>query len=246
MVHEAGGVPVPVALSDAGAAGVDALLAAAGPDTRAVALCTPNDPTGTAVADDDLRRLAGRLDEPVWLVVDTALAEFAPDEAGDDADTSAGAASLLAARERVLVVRSFSKAHAMAGFRAGFAVANDAELLRRIAPVAGVSAPAQAAMLWAVRSGDALVAWRRAAAARERDRLAAGLEGTPLSFLAGHGHLVWLSSVEHDGRTIAAHLAARRIYVTPGAAWGDDRHVRVALRDGAATDRLVGALRELS
>ena len=133
----------------------------------------------------------------------------------------------------------------MAGLRVGFALANDAELLERIAPVGGVSAPAQAAALWAVRSGDPLVARRRAAAARERERLAAALEGTAFSFPAGHGHLVWLSSSEHDGRAIAAHLAARRIYVTPGAAWGDGRHVRVALRDGAATDRLVGALREL-
>ena len=62
----------------------------------------------------------------------------------------------------------------MAGFRAGYALANDAELVERLSPAGGVSAPAQAAMLWAVREGDALVARRRAAAARERERLAAG------------------------------------------------------------------------
>jgi histidinol-phosphate/aromatic aminotransferase/cobyric acid decarboxylase-like protein len=72
------------------------------------------------------------------------------------------------------------------------------------------------------------------------------LSDTPFSFPAGHGHLVWLESAEHDGRVIASHLAAQRIYVTPGSAWGDHRHVRIALRDGAATDRLVAALRELS
>ena len=71
-------------------------------------------------------------------------------------------------------------------------------------------------------------------------------QGAPRIWVApSHGHLLWLSSSEHDGRAIAAHLAGRRIYVTPGAAWGDDRHVRVALRDSAATDRLVSALREL-
>jgi histidinol-phosphate/aromatic aminotransferase/cobyric acid decarboxylase-like protein len=218
-----------VPLTDAGAPDVDA-LGAVEPETSAVVLCTPNDPTGATV---DVRALAGRLDEGVWLVVDGALAELAPD---DDV------ARLLAARERILVVRSFSKAHAMAGLRAGYALANDADLLDRLSPAGGVSAPAQAAMLWAVRDGEAVVRRRRAAAARERERLADALRGSPFSFAAGHGHLVWLSSTDEDGASIARRLAAQRIYVTPGAQWGDERHVRIALRDGAATDRLAGAL----
>ena len=240
LVHEAGGVPVPVPLTPAGAADADALGAAVGRETTAVALCTPNDPTGATVPHADLLALAGRLDERVWLVVDAALAEFAP------GDERSSVARLLAARERVLVVRSFSKAHAMAGFRAGCALANDEELIERLSPAGGVSAPAQAAMLWAVRDGGALVARRRAAAARERERLAAALAGTPFSFPAGHGHLIWLTSSAQEGADVARHLAGSRIYVTPGTAWGDDLHVRVALRDGAATDRLAAALRELS
>jgi len=263
LVHEAGGAPVPVPLGADGAADPEALLAAG---SRAVVLCSPNDPTGAAVPAPALLDLAERLDETAWLVVDAALADFAPPD-GDDRERSAdplvgdgddrergadppvgdGApvARLLAARERVVVVRSFSKAHAMAGFRAGAAIGNDEPLLRAIAPVGGVSAPAQAAMLWALASGDPVVARRRALAARERERLAGGLRGTPYTFAAGHGHLVWLRSAEHDGRAVAAHLAARRIYVTPGAAWGDEQHVRLALRGPAATDRLVTALREL-
>ena len=57
---------------------------------------------------------------------------------------------------------------------------------------------------------------------------------------------MWLSSSGHSGAELAAHLAARRIFVTPGAAWGDDRHVRVVLRGEKATDRLAVALAELS
>ena len=220
LVDEAGCAPVAVEPD------VDALVAAR---AQAVVVCSPNDPTGALI---DVRALAERLDEPVWLIVDAALAEFAPD--GEDP------AALLGARERVIVVRSFSKAHAMAGFRAGYALGDD---VARLAPVTGVSAPAQAAMLWALEEGGPVVARRRAAAARERERLAEALRGTPFSFPAGHGHLVWLSSSEHDGAAIAGGLAAQRIYVTPGSAWGDDRHVRVALRDGAATDRLSAALR---
>jgi histidinol-phosphate/aromatic aminotransferase/cobyric acid decarboxylase-like protein len=217
LVDEAGGTPVPVEPE------LDALLAVR---TSAVVVCSPNDPTGALV---DVAALAAGLDESVWLVVDAALAEFAPD---DDP------AALLAARERMVVVRSFSKAHAMAGLRAGYALGTGVA-------GTGLSAPAQAAALWAITEGDAVVARRRAAAARERERLAAALAGTPFSFPAGHGHLVWLSSTEHDGAAIASGLAAQRVYVTPGSAWGDDRHVRIALRDAAATDRLSASLREL-
>ena len=47
------------------------------------------------------------------------------------------------------------------------------------------------------------------------------------------------------GAPVAEELAARRIYVAPGTAWGDERHVRVTLHDDAATDRLLSALRSL-
>ncbi len=82
--------------------------------------------------------------------------------------------------------------------------------------------------------------------AEQRDRLAAALAGSALAFPTGTGPLVWLSSGAHTGAQIAAHLAARRIFVTPGTAWGDDRHVRIALRGQAATDRLTAALGDLA
>ena len=50
--------------------------------------------------------------------------------------------------------------------------------------------------------------------------------------------IVWLPAP-------AESLAARRVYVAPGTAWGDERHVRVTLRDSDATARLVGALRDI-
>lgn len=219
LIDEAGGTPVPVEPDP------EALLAVR---AQAVVVCSPNDPTGALV---DLGALATGLEESMWLIVDAALAEFAPDD-----DTAA----LIGARERVVVVRSFSKAHAMAGLRAGYALGNDVERL-----VTSVSAPAQAGALWAVTEGAAIVSRRRAAVARERERLAAALSGTPFSFPPGHGPFVWLSSTEHDGAAIASGLAAQRVYVTPGSAWGDERHVRVTLRDAAATDRLSDSLREL-
>ena len=79
LVHEAGGAPIPIPLTPAGAADVDALAATG---AEAIALCTPNDPTGATVAHADLLRLATTLPEATWLIIDAALTEFEPPKGG--------------------------------------------------------------------------------------------------------------------------------------------------------------------
>lgn len=229
-VH-AGGRPVPVPGGD-----LDALAARVGSATRAIALCSPNDPTGAALSRSAVRTFASALPENVYVLVDEALAEFRePDE---------DAASLVAELPNLLVFRSFSKAHALAGVRIGY-VAGPAEVVARLSPDFSVNAPAQAAAAWALEHGDAAIARRRGVAARERERLGAALSGTSLAFAPSEASFVWLASEEHDGTALAAHLAARRVLVAPGEQWGDERRVRVTLRGGAATERLVAALGEL-
>jgi histidinol-phosphate aminotransferase len=211
LVSEAGATPVPVGLEE-----LDG--------RRTTVLTRPADPTGIVLPHADLAGLAG----DHWLILDEALAGFLPD--GEDA---------LVEHPRVLHVRSFSKAHAMAGFRIGYAVLPEAVELP-LAPVLGVGAPAQAGALWAVEHGAESARRRRAQAATERSRLEAALADTPFHPSPGHGPYVWLAAP--SGPELAEALAARRIYVAPGNAWGDERHVRVTLRDAAATDRLVAAL----
>jgi histidinol-phosphate/aromatic aminotransferase/cobyric acid decarboxylase-like protein len=108
-----------------------------------------------------------------------------------------------------------------------------------LAPVLGVGAPALAGALWAVQSGADDVRRRREHAAAQRSRLESALAGLPFAVAPGHGPYVWLEAP-------AEELAARRVYVAPGTAWGSERHVRVTLRDSAATDRLAAALREIA
>ena len=245
LARRAGGTPVPVpgderSGDEAPGRGrsIGALLDRVGSDTRAVALSSPNDPTGATLAPADVRALCERVGERVWVLLDEAFADFL--EPGEDA------APLVAELPNLLVFRTFAKAHAMAGFRIGYVLAPTAELAEQLTPSFSVNAPAQAAAAWALELGDGVIGRRRAAAARERRRLARALRGTPLSFAPSAAPFVWLSSDAHDGAAIADHLRVRRIAVAPGERWGDDRHVRITLRDAAATDRLVAALRELS
>jgi histidinol-phosphate/aromatic aminotransferase/cobyric acid decarboxylase-like protein len=100
-------------------------------------------------------------------------------------------------------------------------------------------------MTWAVANGERYLPRRRALAAAEREHLAAALTDTDLAFAPGTGPLLWLSSASLTGHDLSTGLAARRIFVTPGSAWGEDRHVRIALRSPEATDRLASALHDL-
>jgi histidinol-phosphate aminotransferase len=237
MVQRAGGEPVRVPLGHDGQIDLAAIHDACGPRTRAVIVCTPNDPTGLALDAEPLRALAQSLPPGAWLLLDEALAEFRE---------SGGVTALVHECENVLSFRTFSKAHAMAGFRVGYAVgpAGAERLLADLAPVQGVNAPAQDGIAWALEEGARLVARRRVAARRERDRLAEALRGTSLSFPPSEAPFVWLSSSEVEGMRLHNHLAAREIQTMPGRTWGDDRHIRVQLRSPEATNRLAAALTE--
>jgi histidinol-phosphate/aromatic aminotransferase/cobyric acid decarboxylase-like protein len=197
---------LPQLVSEAGATPVP-VSAVSGEHTAV--MCRPNDPTG----------FVGEVSPgPGWLILDEALAGFAELDVID--------------HPRVIQVRSFSKVHALAGLRVGYAIVPEGG--PDLEPVLGVGAPALAAALWAVENGGEAAARRVAQVDAQRARLAAEF---PVA--DGVGPYAWLEL------PVAEELAARRIYVAPGSAWGDERHVRVTLGDAAATDRLLAALRDL-
>ena len=96
----------------------EALLSALADDTRAVILSNPNNPTGTYLTLDEVRILTEALPEGVFLVLDEAYQEFVSDPAYH------GSHELALARPNVVCVRTFSKAHGLAGFRVGYGIAS--------------------------------------------------------------------------------------------------------------------------
>ncbi len=231
LVRRAGGEARSVALGPGGAVDARAVLEAVDERTAAVLVASPNDPTGLPT---DVEAIRAGLPPHAWLIVDEALGSWL-DGPGDPAVT---------VEERVLRVRSFSKAQAMAGLRAGYAIGPEG-FVRGLTPPQGIGAPAEAAMTWALREGAPALARRREKALAERRRLAAALRGSSFSFPLSETNFVWLSSRVHPGAATAAALGRRQLRVAPGSAWGDDRHVRLALRDEAATLRVAQALEEL-
>src|SRR5690242_7781029 len=134
MASRAGARPVAVDLAG-GRADTGALFEAAGEHTRAVVLCNPNDPTGTYLRAEEVRRLASALPEHVHLLVDEAYIQF------QDLEPEDSVLRLVDEFERVVVFRTFSKIYGLSGLRAGYAVGSAAagRLLDAIAPALGVN-----------------------------------------------------------------------------------------------------------
>ena len=118
MARGAGATPVQVPVDREYRADVSALLAAVTPRTRLLLLANPNNPTGTSIGAAEFGRLVRELPERVLLVADEAYLGFVRRPDFPD--------GLAALRERqtLVLLRTFSKSHALAGLRIGYAIGN--------------------------------------------------------------------------------------------------------------------------
>ena len=129
---------------------VDAMLSRVTPRTRLVYLANPNNPTGTYLAHDEVRRLHAGLSPDTLFVIDAAYAEYVRRNDYDAGTELAGKAA------NVVMTRTFSKVYGLAGLRIGWALCPPAvaEVLNRIRCPFNVSIAAQAAGAAALRDHD--------------------------------------------------------------------------------------------
>ncbi len=233
MTKRAGARPVPVPGRDP-----ERILDALTGRTRVVVLCNPNDPTGAYTTTEQLRSLLERLPEQVTVVLDEALIDYVA------AEPPGSSLALLDEFERLLILRTFSKAYGLAGLRAGYALGGPGSehLLERLAPPLGPNALAQAGALEAVRKCGPLVAARRAKVTVERERVLSELARRPVDASPSEANFVWLSAPGIEGVELAQRLERFGVYVKPGAEFGAGDHVRAQIQDAPATDRLLRAL----
>jgi len=139
-ILSAGATPV-IAAEHNLTADVDAILACVTSRTKAVFLANPNNPTGTYVPFDEVRRLREALPDGVLLILDAAYAEYVQRN-----DYEAGI-ELVATTPNTLMTRTFSKIYGLAALRLGWAYCPTeiADALNRVRGPFNVSAPAIAA-----------------------------------------------------------------------------------------------------
>src|SRR4051794_1851438 len=182
----AGAVGVPVPLVDHHL-DLPAMAAAVSDRTRMLLLCSPNNPTGPALAQTAVAELLAAVPEHVLVVVDEAYAEFVDDP------TAVNGFTLLDAHPNLVVVRTFSKAYGLAGLRVGYAVSSPAVAgaLRQVHLPFSVTIAAQAAALASLDVEDQLLA-QVATVVQLREPLRKELRDLGWDVPPAQGNFVWL------------------------------------------------------
>ena len=154
---------------------VDALLDAVTPKTKVLFVANPNNPTGAHLGETELVRLLRSLPQQVVAVIDEAYSELA------DAPDYVSAFRHRDLRERLIILRTFSKVHGLAALRVGYAIATSEIIgyIDRVRAPFSVNSLAQAAALAALADEDHVRKYV-ALNAHERVHLSKGLEALGL------------------------------------------------------------------
>lgn len=209
-------------------------------------LCSPNNPTGVAeppgAIDDLLETIAAdaeRDGRPApAVVVDEAYAEFA----------GTSNLALRSAYPRLVVIRTMSKAYAIAGLRVGFAVARP-DVIAQLAPYRPPGSVSVASVTVATRLLDDpdLVAERVAGTEMERERLSGALTDAGWTVHPSVTNFLLVTFASRERAAAVAEGLLRRGLVprTFGSEHPLSNSLRLTVRDVEGDDRLIGAAREI-
>ena len=241
VILASGGTPVVVPERDL-TADVDAILAAVSERTKVVFLANPNNPTGTFLPIEEVRRLHAGLPSNVLLVIDAAYAEYVRRN-----DYESGI-ELVSSNDNVVMTRTFSKIYGLANLRLGWAYAPEgvADAMNRIRGPFNVSGSAIAAGVAAIRD-RAFVA----AAADHNDRwlpwLSGELETLGLTVTPSVGNFILIHFPDTDGKRAAdadEFLLKRGLVLRRVDNYGLPKALRASIGTEEATRLLVAALGE--
>ena len=214
---------------------LDAVAEAVTDRTKLVLLATPNNPTGTSVSTEQLATLLERVDRRTLVVIDEAYREFNDPAFGDPV------AELVPRFANVMVLRTFSKAHGLAGLRVGYGVASPSvveSVDKTLFPFA-VNGVAQAAAIAAVDADDEIRS-RVVALLAERERVVGQLRSAGHRFPDPQANFVWLPLADRTD-DVYVELERRGVVTRPFTGEG----LRVTIGAPAENDRFVAALADV-
>ncbi len=208
--------------------------------TRLVLVCNPNNPTSTALAPGRIADFVARVPQHVCVLIDEAYCEF---NLLEDPDASL---PLLERHPNLILLRTFSKVHGLAGLRAGFALCGSEELPRALNLVRqpfGCNALAQAAALEALAHEDEVIE-RVTRTVAERTAIMQEVRNLGLRCPDSQANFCWIHlGEERDEAEAMRGLAERGVIVRAGSDLGaEDPVLRVSCGLPQENARFIDAL----
>ena len=227
----AGATAVEVPLTEGARHDLPAMAAAITERTRAIIVCSPNNPTGPIVTQAEFDAFIAQVPSEVLVILDEAYAEFVTDPDAVDGLLVLGNAT----HPNVVVLRTFSKAFGLAGLRVGYAVSHKRILdaARSTSIPLSVTAQAEVAALASLDAEVELLDRVRAIAER-RDQLVAALRDARWRVPDAQGNFVWLPTGDE---TLAAAQAFDEagIIVRPFAGDG----IRISVGEAESVEKVL-------
>lgn len=230
-----GATPVPVANSADHRHDLTAMAAAVTERTRAIFVCSPNNPTGTVVTAEEFEAFMARVPADVLVVLDEAYAEFVTDPG------AVRGHELLERHQNLVVLRTFSKAYGLAGLRVGYALGPEyvMDALRSTAIPLSVTAQAEQAAIASLDASDELLE-RTGRITMLRDQLWQALVDQGWQLPRSQANFLWLPTGERTAEA-NARLEAAGIIARPFIPDG----IRVSIGESASVDKLLRVAAEV-
>lgn len=184
-----------------GAHDLDAMAAAVTDRTRLILVCTPNNPTGPAVTESQIRSFLAKVPATVPVVIDEAYFEFcAASSIPEGEEPPLNGLDIYRDYPNVIILRTFSKAQGLAGLRVGYSISHPqiTRHLRVAATPFAVSALAERAAVASIEHQEAVMERVRHIVA-ERERVTARLRELGYEFPSTYANFVWLPLGERTG-----------------------------------------------
>jgi histidinol-phosphate aminotransferase len=225
---------------------LEAVLSAIDSNTRIVFLANPNNPTGTMLEATEVERFLGRVPSHVFVVLDEAYYEFAVHFAAQRGITYSNSVDFVRRHANVVLLRTFSKAHGLAGLRVGYGV-GPVELMgycARMRSTYSVSSVAQAAALAAlddcehIRCAVENNAAQSVVLTQELSELGYRVVPTSANFL--------FCDLGEDAAALANCLLDEGVAVRPLRPWGAPNCIRVTIGTPEQNQAFLSAVRRLS
>ncbi len=224
---------------------LDAIAHAIDANTRIVFIANPNNPTGTLVSAEEVSGFIEKIPDHVLVILDEAYGDFAEYFAEKRGITYSRSLDYVRQDRNVILLKTFSKTHGLAGLRIGYGV-GPARLISLFAPlrtIFSVSSVAQAAAVAALRDQEHV---RRAG---ENNAVQAEVLSEGIERLRVHVPPTWANflycELGQNAAGFAERLQAAGIIVQPLEQWGAPTAIRVSIGKPEENRRFLNALHDL-